>query len=94
MQDVIRALQKPGEWKVSLVFSINLFTLAFEYISVLLCMKQTNHNCVMILQVLVVDQLSSRIISSCCKMHDIVEEGITSKRSGPILIGIIPKSLN
>ena len=34
MQDVIRALQKPGEWKVSLVFSINLFTLAFEYISV------------------------------------------------------------
>lgn len=35
MQDVIRALQKPGEWKVSLVFSINLFTLAFEYVSVL-----------------------------------------------------------
>lgn len=35
MQDVIRALQKPGEWKVSLIFSINLFTLAFEYISVL-----------------------------------------------------------
>ena len=35
MQDVIRALQKPGEWKVSLVFSINLLTLAFEYISVL-----------------------------------------------------------
>lgn len=35
MQDVIRALQKPGEWKVSLVFSINVFTLAFEYISVL-----------------------------------------------------------
>lgn len=35
MQDVIRALQKPGEWKVSLVFSIILFTLAFEYISVL-----------------------------------------------------------
>ena len=81
MQDVIRALQKPGEWKVSLVFSLleiclrwllNIF-LSFLY------MKQTNHNCVMILQVLVVDQLSSRIMSSCCKMHDIVEEGITSK---------------
>lgn len=75
MNDVIKKAREKGKWKV-MILMLQSFT---EY--------KKNHSqykgefllCASVFQVLVVDKLSMRMISSCCKMTDIMSEGITSK---------------
>lgn len=84
MHDVIRKVKKKGEWKVS--------TKAREGPggeeagkgagwgrSCCTPSSQGAHGVLTCPQVLVVDQLSMRMLSSCCKMTDIMTEGITSE---------------
>lgn len=90
MHDVIRKVKKKGEWKVSTEpreGQEGRKQGRGRVGRVLPCPQLMGcswgaHRVLMVLscpQVLVVDQLSMRMLSSCCKMTDIMTEGITSE---------------
>lgn len=93
MHDVIRKVKKKGEWKVSTSAWWGQERRrreaeeeeAEQGVDVGREVPRVGKGCSLLLspslcaQVLVVDQLSMRMLSSCCKMTDIMTEGITSE---------------